>query len=200
MLKRETLSVGQAIRSAVQPFQLFSYSDIGNAAIAGVALQLWHLSGSSSSAVTAQLHQQRSRLQQQRLRQPCSPNPRPCSPAAMQPCSHAALQPCSHAVVQPCSPHEQPFSLAALTNSPSALQPCSPNQQLFSFAALQPCSPNQQLRNCAALQPPSIALQVLLTALHICSLAAVVSSPAVQSTALQPKNTNHSLNSSHSAK
>ena len=44
----------------MQPFQLFSYSSIGNAAIAGVALQLWHLSGISSSAVTAQLHQQRS--------------------------------------------------------------------------------------------------------------------------------------------
>jgi len=44
----------------MQPFQLFSYNGIGNAAIAGAAVQLWHLSGSSSSAITAQLHQQRS--------------------------------------------------------------------------------------------------------------------------------------------
>ena len=42
----------------MQPFQLFSYGGIGNAAIAGAAVQLWHLSGSSSSALTAQQQQQ----------------------------------------------------------------------------------------------------------------------------------------------
>jgi hypothetical protein len=42
----------------MQPFQLFSYNGIGNAAIAGAAVQLWHLSSSSSSAVTAQRQQQ----------------------------------------------------------------------------------------------------------------------------------------------
>ena len=69
-------------------------------------------SSSSSLAITAQLHQQRSNVQQYQLRQPCSL-------AAWQPCSHAALQPCSFAALQPCSR--------------AALQPCS-------RAALQPCS------------------------------------------------------------
>jgi len=75
-------------------------------------VQLWQLSGSSSLAITAQLHQHRSNFQQSQLRQPCSR-------AALQPCSLAALQPCSLAALQPCR----------LT----ALQPCS-------RAALQPCS------------------------------------------------------------
>jgi len=48
-------------------------------------LQLWQLSSSSSLAVTAQPHQQRSNLQQYQLRQPCSL-------AAMQP-KLTALQP-----------------------------------------------------------------------------------------------------------
>ena len=133
-VKRETLIVGQAISSAMQPWK----GGIGNAAIAGAAVQqcssgisaaaaaqLSQLSGSSSSAITAQLHQQHSRLQQYRLRQPCSPNQQPCSRAALQPCSRAALHAALHAAVQPCS-H-------------AAVQPCS-------LAALQPCSH-------AALQP-----------------------------------------------
>jgi len=58
------------------------------------AAQLLQLS--SSSAVTAQLHQQCSMLQQYSsdslaALQPCSSNQQPCSLAAMQPCSHAAI-------------------------------------------------------------------------------------------------------------
>jgi len=68
----------------------------GNAAMTAAAVQLWQLSSSSSLAITAQLHQQRSNLQQFQLRQPCSL-------AAVQPCSRAALQPCSRVALQPCS-------------------------------------------------------------------------------------------------
>ena len=128
-VKRETLIVGQAISSAMQPWK----GGIGNAAIAGAAVQLWHLSGSSSSAVTAQRQQQLSyyssaapaaqqiaaisaqtALQpESTAMQPCSlcshaavppcmqPCMQLCSLAAMQPCSLAALQPCSHAALQP---------------------------------------------------------------------------------------------------
>jgi len=53
--------------------------------MSGAGLQLWQLSSSSSLAVTAQPHQQRSNLQQYQLRQPCSL-------AAMQP-KLTALQP-----------------------------------------------------------------------------------------------------------
>ncbi len=66
-------------------------------------------SSSSSLAITAQLHQQRSNVQQYQLRQPCSL-------AALQPCSLAAMQPCSLAALQPCS-------LAAMQRA--ALQLCS---------------------------------------------------------------------------
>ncbi len=107
-------------------------------------VQLWQLSSSSSLAITAQLHQQRSNLQQCQLRQPCSLAAlQPCSLAALQPCSLAALQPGSLAAWQPCS-------LAAL-------QPCS-------LAALQPCS-LAAVRPCglAALRPCSLA------AVHMCS-------------------------------
>ncbi len=47
-------------------------------------VQLWQLSSSSSLAITAQLHQQRSNLQQYQLRQPCSR-------ATLQLCSLAAV-------------------------------------------------------------------------------------------------------------
>ncbi len=127
-------------------------------------VQLWQLSSSSSLAITAQLHQQRSNLQQCQLRQPCSL-------AALQPCSLAALQPCSRAAWQPCS-------LAALQpGSLAALQPCS-------RAALQPCS-RAALRPCghAALRPCGLAaLQLYTCAAPICSLAAPSNRPA----ALQP--------------
>jgi len=79
-------------------------------------VQLWQLSSSSSLAITAQLHQQHSNLQQFQLRQPCSL-------AAVQPCSLAAVQPCSLAAVQPNSPAARICSLAAPGNSPAALQP-----------------------------------------------------------------------------
>ena len=60
-------------------------------------VQLWQLSNSSSNlAITAQLHQQRSSLQQSQLRQLYSL-------AALQPCSRATMQPCSLAAVQPCT-------------------------------------------------------------------------------------------------
>jgi hypothetical protein len=107
VLKRETLKCGKAISSAMQPFQLFSCSGSGIAAMAGAATQLWQLSSSSSLAITAQLHQQRSNLQQFQLRQPCS---------------RVALQPCSLAAVQPCSPRQQPCSFTALRS-------CSPNEK-----------------------------------------------------------------------
>ena len=50
----------------MQPFQLFSYSGNGNAAMAEETLQLWQLS--SSLAFTAQQQQQLSKLQQYQLR------------------------------------------------------------------------------------------------------------------------------------
>ena len=111
-------------------------------------MQLWQLSSSSSSlaitAITAQLHQQRSNLQQFQLRQPCSlAAMQPCSLAAMQPCSHAALQPCrpcSLAVLQPCSLSAlQPVSLCSTT-----LQPGSLRQQHCSLRALRFCSHNEK--------------------------------------------------------
>jgi len=85
----------------LQPFQLFSYSGSGNAAIAEAGMQLWQIGSGCSSAVTAQLHHQRSNLQSYQLRQPCSSNQQPCSRAAVQPCSRAAMQPCSLAAMQP---------------------------------------------------------------------------------------------------
>jgi len=85
----------------------------------GAEVQLWQLSSSSSLAITAQLHQQRSNSSSDSL-------------AAMQPYSRAAMQPCSRAAlsaVQPCS-----------TN----LQPGSPKQQPCSFTALRSCGPNEK--------------------------------------------------------
>jgi len=103
-------------------------------------VQPWQLSSSSSLAVTAQLHQQRSNLQQFQLRQPCSL-------AAWQPCSHAVVQPCSLAALQSCS-------LAALQpSSRAALQPCS-------LAAVQPCSLTALQHQSAAWQPQATALQL----------------------------------------
>jgi len=108
----------------LQPFQLFSCSGSGNAAMAEAGVQLWQLSSSSSLVVTAQQHQQHSQVQQYQLRQPCSPNQQPCSRAALQPCSRAApintlaaVQPCSHAALQPCS-------LAAMQPCSTKLQAC----------------------------------------------------------------------------
>jgi len=91
VLKRETLKCGKAISSAMQPFQLFSCSGSGIAAMAGAATQLWQLSSSSSLAITAQLHQQRSL-------------------AAVQPCS-PRQQPCSFTALRSCSPNEKPQNL-----------------------------------------------------------------------------------------
>ncbi len=99
----------------MQPFQLFSCSGSGIAAMAGAAMQPWQLSSSSSLAVTAQLHQQRSNLQQFQLRQPCS---------------HAAVQPCSHAALQPCS-------LTALQRQSAAWQPQATALQLYSLMVLR---------------------------------------------------------------
>jgi len=78
-------------------------------------MQPWQLSSSSSLAVTAQLHQQRSNLQQFQLRQPCS---------------HAAVQPCSHAALQPCS-------LTALQRQSAAWQPQATALQLYSLMVLR---------------------------------------------------------------
>jgi len=87
-------------------------------------VQLWQLSSSSSLAITAQRHQQRSILQQCQLRQACSLAAlQPCSLAALQPCSHAALQPCSCAAVQLYTCAAPICSLAAPSNRPAALQP-----------------------------------------------------------------------------
>ncbi len=91
-------------------------------------MQLWQLSSSSSlaiTAITAQLHQQRSNLQQFQLRQPCSHAAvQPCSHAALQPCSLAACQPCSLSALQPVSLAAPLCSLAASGNSTAALEPC----------------------------------------------------------------------------
>ena len=133
----------------MQPFQLFSYDGSGIAALAAAALQLCQ--HSSSSAVTAQLHQQHScystaapaaqRLQQSRLRQPCraisfaaqTPTTalQPCSLAALQPCSLAAMQPCSRSAVQPFSFYQQLLP----NNNPAVLQQCSSTSN-SSLAAL----------------------------------------------------------------
>ena len=107
----------------MQPFQLFSCSGSGIAAMAGAAVQLWQLSSSSNLAITAQ--------QQQQLSYYSSAAPaaqqfaalQPCSHAALQPCSHAALRPCSLTALQPNSPAAPICSLAARGNSPAALQP-----------------------------------------------------------------------------
>jgi len=111
-------------------------------------VQLWQLSSSSSLAITAQLHQQRSNLQQFELRQPCSlAAMQPCSRAALQPCSLAALQPCSRAALQPCSRAAvQPCSRAASQPCSTTLQPGSPRQQPCSFTALLSCGPMKSLK------------------------------------------------------
>ena len=76
----------------------------GRSDSAALAAQLFQLSSSSSLAITAQLHQQRSNVQQYQ----------PCSLAAVQPCSLAAVQPCSLAALQLCNlPAMQPCSRAA---------------------------------------------------------------------------------------
>ncbi len=95
-------------------------------------VQLWQLSSSSSLAITAQLHQQRSNLQQFQLRQPCSLAP-------LQPCSLAALQPCSRAALQPCS-------LTALQHHSAAWQPQATALQLYSLAVLRSNEKPQNLR------------------------------------------------------
>jgi len=90
----------------MQPFQLFSCSGSGIAAMAGAEVQLWQLSCTSSAAM-------------------CS-NSSSDSLAAMQPYSRAAMQPCSLAAVQPCQPYSPAAlicSLAAPSNSPAASQP-----------------------------------------------------------------------------
>ena len=109
-------------------------------------VQLWQLSSSSSLAITAQLHQQRSNLQPYQLRQPCSR-------AALQPCSHAALQPCSHAALQPCS--LQPCSLAAMQLCSFAAPMCSLAAPGNSPAASQPFS----LEKTSKSETPTTALQ-----------------------------------------
>jgi hypothetical protein len=130
---------------------------LGNAALPALQRHCSH-SRSGNAARAAQLHQQRSNLQQFQLRQPCSLAAlQPCSRAALQPCSRAALQPCSHAALQPCSRAAlQPCSLAAL-------QPCSLSAlQPVSLAACQPCS--------TTLQPGSLRQQhCSLRALRFCS-------------------------------
>ena len=140
VLIRETLKFGRAISSAMQPFQLFSCSGSSIAAIAGAAVQLWQLSSSSSLAFTAQLHQQRSILQQFQLRQPCSlAAVQPCSRllAALQPCSLAALQPCSLAALQPCSLAAVQHQSAAWQPQATALQPQATALQLYSLTVLR---------------------------------------------------------------
>jgi hypothetical protein len=202
----------------LQPFQLFSYSGSGNAAIAEAGMQLWQIGSGCSSAVTAQLHHQRSNLQSYQLRQPCSSNQQPCSRAAVQPCSHAALQPCSHAAIMN-SLAATTNSLAALQPPQTALQPCSLDYQLCSHAVVinslaaipnkvaamintlqlhsrdhPALKPKQQLYNLSALQLCTIVPTQSCSS--SCSLAAPFNSPtALQSpsTALQAQTINNSL-------
>ncbi len=97
--KSIVLQFGKAISSAMQPFQPFSCSGSGIAAMAGAAMQLWQLSSSSSLAITAQQQQQLSYYSsaapaaQQFAAIPAQTALQPCSLAAVQPCSCAALQP-----------------------------------------------------------------------------------------------------------
>ncbi len=85
-------------------------------------VQLWQLSSSSSLAITAQLHQQHSNLQQFQLRQPCSR-------AAMQPCSLTALQHES-AAWQPQATALQLYSLTVLRSQCKASKPEIPTTAL----------------------------------------------------------------------
>jgi len=127
----------------MQPFQLFSYSGSGNAAMAEAALQLWQLS--SSLAFTAQRQQQLSKLQQSSSD------------------SHAAMQPCSHAAVQPCS-------LAAHIISHAALQQCSLAAQIISHAAPTISLATLQLQS-TALQRYSLTAPICTQSIALCSLA-----------------------------
>ncbi len=117
----------------MKPFQLFSHSGSGHAAMAEEALRQL----SSSLAFTAQQQQQLSCYSSaaaaaQLLQLSCTSSAASCSNispdshAAVQPCSLAALQPCSHAALQPCSLAAlQPSNLAGMQppiNSPAAVQ------------------------------------------------------------------------------
>ena len=127
-------------------------------------MQLWQIGSGCSSAVTAQLHHQRSNLQPYQLRQPCSLAVPINSHAAVQPCSLAAMQPCSLAAMQPCSHAAIMNSLAATTNSLAALQPPQ--------TALQPCSLDYQLCshavviNSLAAIPNKVAAMINTLQLH----------------------------------
>ncbi len=80
----------------MQPFQLFSCSGSGIAAMTEAAVQLWQLSSSSSAAITAQQQQQLSCYSSAApAAQQCAAIP---AQTALQPCSRAALQPCSLAI------------------------------------------------------------------------------------------------------
>ena len=132
----------------MQPFQLFSYSSSGNAAMAEAALQLWQLS--SSLAFTAQQQQQLSCYSsaapaaQQVAAIPAQIAMQPCSHAAVQPCSRAGLQQCSHAAMQPPIKALQLCSLAAAMTSHAtkishlAAPGSSPEALQFQRIVLQP--------------------------------------------------------------
>jgi len=124
-------------------------------------VQLWQLSSSSSLAITAQLHQQRSNLQQCQLRQPCSLAAlQPCSRAALQPCSRAALRPCGQAALRPCGLAALQLytcaapicSLAAPSNRPAALQP-------YGLAIPMKSLNTSDANNSLTAQPPTKSLK-----------------------------------------
>ena len=128
----------------MQPFQLFSCSGRGIAAMAGAAMQPWQPwqpNSGSTLAIAAQQHRQRSSL-------PAIPA-QPCSLAAMQPCSLAAVQPCSHAALQLCT--MQSCSIAASQHCSANLQLVNPRYQPCSFTAFGLAVPMQSLKTLATV-------------------------------------------------
>ncbi len=123
------------------------------------AVQLWQLSGSSSSAGAAQRHQQRSNLQQYRLRQPCSiaaPTNNLAASINSLAASINSLAASINSLAAIINSHAALInSHVALINSHAALIN-SLAAPINSLAAVQP---HQQPCSCAA---PS-------TALHLCS-------------------------------
>jgi len=172
----------------MQPFQLFSCSGSGIAAMTEAEEQLWQLSSSSSLAITAQQQQQLSYYSsaapaaQQFAAISAQTALQPCSLAAVQPCSRAALQPCSHAALQPCSLAAlQPCSLAAVQPcSRAVMQPCS-------HAAMQPCRRAALQYKHAAWLPQARALQPYSLAVPSNMRYQQFHSPASKQTSTDPQ-------------